>query len=70
MAEEYIDEDGVAERFTATMFIVMCNRLVTCAVAGTLLLLSGQSILPQAPMWNFVAVSGKHLPLSKLPPSF
>lgn len=58
IAEEYIGEDGVPERFKATMFIVMCNRCVTCVVAGVLLLLSGQSLLPQAPIWNFVAVSG------------
>jgi hypothetical protein len=58
IAEEYVGDDGIPEHFKATMFIVMCNRCVTCVVAGTLLLLSGQSLMPQAPIWNFVAVSG------------
>jgi hypothetical protein len=57
MAEEYGPE-GNKERFSATLFVVMCNRLVTCGVAGLMLLITGQSLTPQAPMWNFLAVSG------------
>lgn len=57
IAEEYGPE-GEGERFKATLFIVMCNRLVTCTVAVVLLATSGQSMLPQAPIWNYAAVSG------------
>ena len=59
IAEEYVAPNGEGEHFKATLFIVMCNRLVTCAVAITLLSTSGQSVLPQAPIWNYAAVSGK-----------
>lgn len=61
IAEEYVAPDGEGERFTATLFIVMCNRLVTCAVAATMLILSGQSLVPQAPIWNYAAVSGSNV---------
>jgi hypothetical protein len=60
IAEEYIAPNGEGEHFKATLFIVMCNRLVTCAVAISLLSTSGQSILPQAPIWNYAAVSGNY----------
>lgn len=58
IAEEYIGPDGKGERFKATLFIVMCNRLVTCAVALSLLISSELSLKPQAPLWNYAAVSG------------
>ena len=49
---------GEGEHFKATLFIVMCNRLVTCFVAVILLFSTGQVITPQAPLWNYAAVSG------------
>lgn len=58
IAEGYVGPDGQEEHFKATLFIVMCNRLVTCVVAFGLLTTSGQPVLPQAPIWNYAAVSG------------
>lgn len=63
IAEEYGPE-GQGERFKATLFIVMCNRLVTCTVAVVLLATSGQAMTPQAPIWNYAAVSGAPLAAS------
>lgn len=56
--EEFVDANGVSERFEAYNFVVLWDNFITCVIAAGLILLSGQSLAPQAPIWNFAAVSG------------
>lgn len=45
------------ERFTFSLFLVLCNRLTTMSLAVVMLLLYGQDMRPVAPPYNYAAVS-------------
>lgn len=45
------------ERFTHSLFIVMCNRVLTCALTVTILLFRGKDLAPVAPLYKYAAVS-------------
>lgn len=45
------------ERFKYSLLLVLCNRLVTVAVAASLLVANGQDIRPVAPPQAYAAVS-------------
>lgn len=45
------------EIFNHSIFLVLCNRLVTCALAVLYLLVSRASVLPAAPLRSYAAVS-------------
>ena len=45
------------ERFTYSLLLVLCNRLVTVVVAATLLVSQGQDLRPVAPAQAYAAVS-------------
>jgi len=58
MAEPYGEGDE-AERFKYSLFLVLCNRLSSCAIAVVGLMTNGKfsEIYPVAPVWNYAAVS-------------
>lgn len=58
MVEPY-GEGANAERFTFSLFLVLCNRLTSCLVAILSLVKDRQwaEIKPVAPIWNYMAVS-------------
>ena len=58
VGEDFLSPGGEGEHFDDTLFIVLCCRLLACAVTLCLLTTSGQSITPQAPLWNYALVSG------------
>ena len=45
------------ERFKYSLLLVLCNRLVTVVVAGTILLSQGQDMRPVCPPQAYAAVS-------------
>lgn len=45
------------DRFIWSLFIVFCNRLLTCSIALGLQLIQRRSILPVAPIMSYAAVS-------------
>eukprot|EP00850_Spirogloea_muscicola_P011432 SM000071S21056 [mRNA] locus=s71:155439:158818:- [translate_table: standard] len=45
------------EKFSYSLFIVLCNRVLTCAVAAGVLLLRQQSLAPVAPVYKYAGVS-------------
>eukprot|EP00271_Cylindrocystis_brebissonii_P014240 TRINITY_DN35534_c0_g1_i1.p1 TRINITY_DN35534_c0_g1~~TRINITY_DN35534_c0_g1_i1.p1 ORF type:complete len:374 (+),score=54.32 TRINITY_DN35534_c0_g1_i1:588-1709(+) len=45
------------ERFTYSLFIVLCNRILTCTVAIVVLLVQGKSMAPVAPLYSYAGVS-------------
>lgn len=45
------------ERFTYSLFLVLCNRIMTCCVAISLLLANQQDLKPVAPPHAYAAVS-------------
>ncbi|KAI7845535.1 hypothetical protein COHA_000958 [Chlorella ohadii] len=45
------------ERFTFSLFLVLCNRLTTMSLAVIMLVLYGQDMRPVAPPYNYAAVS-------------
>mmetsp|Transcript_2824 Transcript_2824/g.10283 ORF Transcript_2824/g.10283 Transcript_2824/m.10283 type:complete len:368 (+) Transcript_2824:79-1182(+) len=52
------DSDGHGDMFTWSLFLVMCNRLVTCSVAlGMLAWTAPKELLPVAPIYSYAAVS-------------
>mmetsp|Transcript_31749 Transcript_31749/g.75393 ORF Transcript_31749/g.75393 Transcript_31749/m.75393 type:complete len:306 (-) Transcript_31749:702-1619(-) len=55
MVEPFGEVEG--ERFTFSLFLVLCNRLTTMTVAMIGCLVYGEGILPVAPIWNYAAVS-------------
>ncbi|GLC44683.1 hypothetical protein PLESTB_000974700 [Pleodorina starrii] len=52
-------EGAAGEVFKYSLFLVLCNRLTTCAVAIVMLVHDGkyQEIKPVAPIWTYFAVS-------------
>ncbi|KXZ52167.1 hypothetical protein GPECTOR_10g796 [Gonium pectorale] len=52
-------EGASGEVFKYSLFLVLCNRLTTCAVAIVMLLYDGKysEIKPVAPIWTYFAVS-------------
>lgn len=57
LQERIMQEPFGGERFTYSLLLVLCNRLVTVAVASSLLIASGQDIRPVAPPQAYAAVS-------------
>lgn len=49
--------DGDGEPFTSSLFIVFCNRLVTCTTALVVLKFKRESIGPVAPLQSYAVVS-------------
>lgn len=45
------------ERYTSSLFLVLCNRLLSSLTALVLLLAFGQDLKPTAPVYNYAAVS-------------
>lgn len=45
------------ERFTWSLFIVFCNRLLTCSISLGLQVIQRRSVLPVAPIMSYAAVS-------------
>lgn len=57
LQERIMQEPFDGERFKYSLLLVLCNRLVTVAVAAALLLLNGQDMRPAAPAQAYAAVS-------------
>ncbi|CAI7929873.1 unnamed protein product, partial [Closterium sp. NIES-54] len=53
----YGDRDEDSEYFQHSLFIVLCNRLMTCAVAVIVHLVTGASLALVAPIYAYGAVS-------------
>ncbi|XP_020674121.1 UDP-galactose/UDP-glucose transporter 5B-like isoform X2 [Dendrobium catenatum] len=45
------------EYFRFSLFLVLCNRIITSAVSGGVLLISEKTLIPAAPMHKYCAVS-------------
>ncbi|GJP55673.1 hypothetical protein CLOM_g14616 [Closterium sp. NIES-68] len=45
------------EKFQESLFIVLCNRILTCSLAVVVLLIQGKSMAPVAPLYSYAAVS-------------
>jgi adenosine 3'-phospho 5'-phosphosulfate transporter B2 len=57
LQERIMQEPFDGERFKYSLLLVLCNRLVTVIVAGSLLIVNGQDIRPVAPPQAYAAVS-------------
>lgn len=57
MRYPYSDNHGNVEFFSNSLFLVLCNRLCSCMMAASWLLLTKQSLKPAAPLYNFCLVS-------------
>ncbi|CAI7819323.1 unnamed protein product, partial [Closterium sp. NIES-53] len=54
MRQPYGEEQ---EKFQESLFIVLCNRILTCSLAVIVLLIQGKSMAPVAPLYSYAAVS-------------
>lgn len=54
-----VGEDGKPEVFKYSLFLVLCNRLTSCAIAVVALLMNGKmsELKPVAPVYTYAAVS-------------
>eukprot|EP00887_Chlorella_sp_A99_P007813 scaffold20.g7813.t1 len=55
--ERIMQEPFGGEAFSYSLFLVLCNRILTCSVALSMLLLHGQDLRPVAPIYSYAAVS-------------
>lgn len=56
MRAPYVAKDN-AEFFNFPLFIVLCNRLLTCIICLLILMLRGGQIAPVAPLYKYAGVS-------------
>lgn len=57
MRSPYGATDAHGEFFDFPLFIVLCNRLLTCAVCVLILIVRGGQIAPVAPLYKYAGVS-------------
>lgn len=57
LQERIMQEPFGGEAFSYSLFLVLCNRILTCSVALSMLLLHGQDLRPVAPIYSYAAVS-------------
>jgi len=56
-SEPYADVRGIATFFRASVFLVLCNRLVAVAYAFGMVAMKAESYRNAAPLWKYFAIS-------------
>lgn len=57
MSEPYVDIGGNSTFFRASVFLVLCNRLVAIVYAMGMVAVKGESYRTAAPLWKYFAIS-------------
>merc|ERR1719327_38291 len=45
------------ELFTVSAFLVLCNRIMNIAYAGSMIAVNGESVQNKAPLWKYLVIS-------------
>lgn len=57
LQERIMSQPYSGDYFTASVFLVLCNRLVAITFAFTMIRIKGERFKPAAPMWKYLAIS-------------